>query len=131
MRDSVILVTGGAGGIGAETCGRLASHGARVVIADLVQDRAESQAANINAAGGQATAVVCDITQPDSCDRAAEIATEHFGRLDAMVNCAGVSKPHDSLTLPPADWAGMVDIQLNGAFYIAQACAKRMNASGG
>ena len=56
---------------------------------------------------------------------------ERFGQLDGMVNCAGVSKPHDSITLPPADWARMVDVQLNGAFYFAQACAKRMMAAGG
>jgi NAD(P)-dependent dehydrogenase (short-subunit alcohol dehydrogenase family) len=54
-----------------------------------------------------------------------------FGRLDGLVNCAGISKPHDSISLPPADWARMVDVQLNGAFYMAQACAKRMWESGG
>ncbi len=53
-----------------------------------------------------------------------------FGRLDGLVNCAGISKPHDSISLPPSDWARMVDIQLNGAFYLAQACAKRMIAQG-
>jgi NAD(P)-dependent dehydrogenase (short-subunit alcohol dehydrogenase family) len=48
-----------------------------------------------------------------------------------MVNCAGISKPHDSISLPPADWARMVDVQLNGVFYSAQACAKRMWTTGG
>jgi NAD(P)-dependent dehydrogenase (short-subunit alcohol dehydrogenase family) len=56
---------------------------------------------------------------------------EKFGRIDGMVNCAGISKPHDSVSLPPADWARMVDIQLNGAFYLAQACGKRMINEGG
>ncbi|MEJ1933775.1 SDR family oxidoreductase, partial [Nostoc sp. NIES-2111] len=56
---------------------------------------------------------------------------ERWGRLDGMVNCAGSSKPHDSLTLPPGDWARMVDVQLNGALYLAQACGKRMQERGG
>src|SRR5438270_1037463 len=108
MRDSVVIVSGGAGGIGAEICARLASNGARVIVADVVQDRAEAEAAKLVAAGREAISVMCDITQPESCDRAAQMATERFGRLDAMVNCAGVSNPHDSLTLPPAEWARMV-----------------------
>jgi NAD(P)-dependent dehydrogenase (short-subunit alcohol dehydrogenase family) len=48
-----------------------------------------------------------------------------------MVNSAGISQPHDSISLPPSAWARMVDVQLNGAFYIAQACAQRMNSAGG
>ncbi len=75
--------------------------------------------------------MTCDITNPAQCQAAADRAVEKFGRLDGMVNCAGVSKPHDSLSLPPADWARMVDIQLNGAFYFAQACARHMLSSGG
>jgi NAD(P)-dependent dehydrogenase (short-subunit alcohol dehydrogenase family) len=113
MQDKVIVVAGGAGGIGAEVSARLISEGARVVIADL---------------NG---AIPCDITNPEQCEAVAHSTIEKFGRIDGMVNCAGVSKPHDSLTLPPADWARMIDIQLNGAFYFAQACAKRMRETGG
>ena len=129
--DRVILVTGGAGGIGAETCARLASQGVRVIIADINLTAARAKAADLVAAGGQALGLECDITNPETCDRAAQSAVDRFGRLDGMVNCAGVSRPQDSISLPPADWARMVDIQLNGAFYIAQACARRMWASGG
>ena len=114
MTERVIVVFGGAGGIGAEVGARLGAEGARVVTADL---------ANAD--------VICDITDPAACDRAAAFAVERYGRLDGMVNCAGVSKPHDSLTLPPAEWARMVDVQLNGAFYAAQACARHMGEAGG
>jgi NAD(P)-dependent dehydrogenase (short-subunit alcohol dehydrogenase family) len=131
MRGKVILVTGGAGGIGAETGSRLAAEGARVILADLDAAQAEAKAASIIAAGGGALAVACDITNPADCDRAAQAAIVRYGRLDGMVNCAGLSRPHDSISLPPADWTRMVDIQLNGAFYIAQACAKRMWQDGG
>jgi NAD(P)-dependent dehydrogenase (short-subunit alcohol dehydrogenase family) len=127
----VILVFGGAGGIGAEVARRLAAGGARVVIADLNEAQSKAEAASIIAEGGESLGVMCDITDPELCDRAAQAAVERYGRLDGVVNCAGISKPHDSISLPPADWARMVDIQLNGSFYVAQACARRMWESGG
>lgn len=131
MQDKVILVFGGAGGIGAETSTRLASAGARVVIADLNAAQAQAKAADIVSDGGRAIGVACDITTPEACECAAQAAVDRFGQLDGAVNCAGISKPHDSISLAPVDWARMVDVQLNGAFYAAQACAKRMWATGG
>src|SRR5579872_706299 len=131
IEDRVILVTGGASGIGAETSTRLASAGARIVIADLDADQAQAKAADIVAGGGHAIFVPCDIANPEHCEGAARTAIDQFGRLDGLVNCAGISRPHDSISVPPADWARMVDVQLNGAFYIAQACAKRMWSEGG
>jgi 3-oxoacyl-[acyl-carrier protein] reductase len=131
MQNKVIVVFGGAGGIGAEAGARLASAGARVVIADLNSALAGAKAAGIVAGGGQAIGVACDITDPAQCDRAAQAAVDEFGQLDGVVNCAGISRPHDSISLPPADWARMVDVQLNGTFYAAQACARLMWDTGG
>jgi 3-oxoacyl-[acyl-carrier protein] reductase len=131
MQNKVIVVFGGAGGIGAEVAARLAAGGARVVIADLNSAEAGATAAGIVAGGGQAVGVACDITDPGQCDRAAQAAVDEFGQLDGVVNCAGISRPHDSISLPPADWARMVDVQLNGAFYAAQACARHMWDAGG
>ena len=123
MQDRVIVVSGGAGGIGAEVCHRLLSEGARVVIADLNTEHALPESDRL-------LNITCDITNPAQCETVAQSAVKKFGRIDGMVNCAGVSKPHDSLTLPPADWSRMIDIQLNGAFYFAQACAKPMVENG-
>src|SRR6187455_9541 len=114
MRDKVIVIFGGAGGIGAEVGARLTTAGAQLVIADLDAARAQATAAAIVAEGGRAIGTACDITDPSSCDSAAQSAIEEFGRVDGVVNCAGISRPHDSISLPPADWARMVDIQLNG-----------------
>lgn len=127
----MILVAGGAGGIGAETALRLAQAGASILVCDQNAERAAAVAQKIIDLGGRAAAAACDITQPADCDAAAQLAVDQFGRLTAMVNAAGVSRPHDSLSLPPADWARMVDVQLNGAFYLAQACARRMIPGGG
>lgn len=125
------MVTGGASGIGAETSARLAREGAFVAIADWNLEQARTSAQSIVDAGGEAIAVACDITDAGQCEAAASAAVERFGGLDGVVNCAGISRPHDSISLPPGDWARMVDVQLNGAFYIAQACAKRMWDNGG
>ena len=129
--DKVVIVFGGAGGIGAEVGTRLAADGARVVIADLNRDQAGATAAAIVAGGGRAIGVACDIANADSCGAAALAAVDEFGRLDGAVNCAGISQPHDSISLPPSEWARMVDVQLNGAFYAAQACARYMWEGGG
>ncbi|HEY1949144.1 MAG TPA: SDR family NAD(P)-dependent oxidoreductase [Bryobacteraceae bacterium] len=130
MQDKVIVVSGGAGGIGAEVSARLASEGALLVVADLHGPEAEAKAASIGPEG-RAIGVACDITSAKQCEAAVQAAVKKFGRLDGAVNCAGYSRPHDSLSLPPADWAQMVDVQLNGAFYFAQACARRMVETGG
>jgi 3-oxoacyl-[acyl-carrier protein] reductase len=129
MRDKVIVVSGAAGGIGAEVSSRLAGEGAQLIIADLNGDLAEAKAADLGK--GKALGVRCDITKPNECESAANAAIQRFGRIDGVVNCAGISKPHDSLTLPPADWARMIDVQLSGAFYFVQACAKHMTVEGG
>jgi 3-oxoacyl-[acyl-carrier protein] reductase len=131
MQDKVITVTGGANGIGAETSRRLATEGALIVIADINSDQGQAEAAGIVARGGKAIFAECDIANPELCEGASQAAVDHFGRIDGLVNCAGISQPHDSISLPPSDWASMVDVQLSGAFYIAQACAKRMWAEGG
>jgi 3-oxoacyl-[acyl-carrier protein] reductase len=131
MQDSVIVISGGANGIGAEVSARLASEGARVVIADLNGVQAEERTASIGMGADRALAVACDVTSPEQCENVARATIEKFGRLDGVVNCAGISKPHDSISLPAADWARMVDVQLNGAFYFVQACARRMMETGG
>jgi NAD(P)-dependent dehydrogenase (short-subunit alcohol dehydrogenase family) len=131
MRDKVIVVAGGAGGIGAEVSERLALEGANVVIADLHSSAVEHKVATLQKAERDAVGITCDITSPEQCDAAARVAIDTFGSLDGVVNCAGISRPHDSISLPPADWARMMDVQLNGVFYFAQACAKRMIGPGG
>lgn len=131
MDSLTILVTGGGSGIGAETSQQLARSGAAILIADANPTGAEAVARGIVGGGGRARAVACDITRPEQCEEAAQAAVESFGRLDGLVNCAGISRPHDSISLPAADWERMVGVQLNGAFFIAQACARRMWDRGG
>ncbi len=131
MQNKVIIVSGGAGGIGAEVSARLAETGALVVIADLNDEQARATAARIAVGSRNALGAGCDITKPEECAAVVAAAVSEFGRVDGMVNCAGLSKPHDSISLPAADWDRMIDVQLSGAFYLAQACAKAMYETGG
>lgn len=129
--NKVAVVTGGASGIGAATSERLASDGYSILIADLAHDAADATARRLSDEYGvAATSIACDIGDPDDCEAAAAFAIEQLGALDALVNCAGISKPGDSLTYSAADWRRMIDIQLSGAFFVAQACGRAMVAQG-
>jgi NAD(P)-dependent dehydrogenase (short-subunit alcohol dehydrogenase family) len=96
QQEKVVLVCGGAGGIGAEVARRVARDGSGVVIADLNEAEAHAQSNAIVASGGEAIAVACDVTRPELCDRAAQAATHRFGRVDGVVTCACISKQVDS-----------------------------------
>lgn len=87
----VALVTGGGGGIGRCTSLAFAREGARVVVADLLEDTAAETAALVRDAGGEATAVVCDVAVEDDVARAVALAVERYGRLDAAHNNAGIT----------------------------------------
>ncbi len=124
----VTLITGAGSGIGRETAQYLARAGSAIVCADLRLPEAEATAAMIRAAGGRAMAVAVNVAKQNECAAMAEVAMQHFGRIDGLVNCAGISKPGDSLSYSSDDWEQMIDIQLNGAFYAAQAVGKHMVA---
>jgi NAD(P)-dependent dehydrogenase (short-subunit alcohol dehydrogenase family) len=87
----VALVTGGGGGIGRCSSLAFAREGARVIVADLLEEAAQETVALIRDAGGDATAVACDVTVEDDVERAVSVAIERYGRLDAAHNNAGIT----------------------------------------
>jgi NAD(P)-dependent dehydrogenase (short-subunit alcohol dehydrogenase family) len=91
LREKVALITGGSSGIGRATALRLASHGARVVVAARNQTTLEEVVAEVKNKGGQALAVPTDVTRPDDCRRAVEATVKQFGRLDILLCSAGLS----------------------------------------
>lgn len=93
LDGKVVLITGGAGGIGSAIAGRLAEEGAAVAIADLALDRAEEVAAAIVAADGAAVAVAADATSDDDMRAAVATAEQRFGGLDVIFNNAGIAAP--------------------------------------
>ncbi|MCW1969836.1 MAG: glucose 1-dehydrogenase [Anaerolineae bacterium] len=125
-----IIVTGGGSGIGKSVCEALASEGYAVLAADLRAEAAEQTAQAILAQGRQAAACAVDIASQNGCGEMVQAAVQAFGRVDGLVNCAGISKPVDSLACSADDWQRMIDIQLNGAFYVAQAVGRQLVTQG-
>jgi 2-hydroxycyclohexanecarboxyl-CoA dehydrogenase len=109
------VVTGGGGGIGSATCKRLAAEGAKVAVFDLNGAAVQTVADEINAAGGQAQAFVCDIAGLADVQQAIAETGRQFGPVDVLVNNAGwdVFKPFTQTT--PADWDRLIAINLTGA----------------
>ena len=129
IEDRVALVTGAAGGIGAAIAKGLAASGARVVVAD-VKDGAETVAA-VEAAGGQALAVACDVADPEQVAAAVAAAVERFGSLDVLVNDAGIGGGAKLLhELHVDDWLRTVAVNLTGPFLCTRAAMPHLLASG-
>jgi 3-oxoacyl-[acyl-carrier protein] reductase len=122
----VAVVTGGARGIGRAIAELYGDHGARVVVADVDGGAAEAAAAQLAARGTPATALVCDMSAPDCGDRLADAAMASFGRLDVLVNNAGVTRDATLRTMTLAAWREVLDVHLTGSFLATQAAARIM-----
>jgi 3-oxoacyl-[acyl-carrier protein] reductase len=126
----VALLTGAARGIGKGVAAQLIADGFAVVIGDLRGDAAQETAREFTQAGAHAVGVTLDVTDPSTCAAGVQAALDAFGRFDALVNSAGISAPKDTLELTPEEWRRMIEIQLNGAFFAAQAAGRAMVAQG-
>lgn len=121
------LVTGASGGLGAHFAQVLAEHGAHVVLAARRRAELETVADLIRQAGGEASVVVLDLT--DSTSR--ETLVEQAGPIDILINNAGVVTEGSALTQTEADWDTVIDTNLKGLFFVAQAVARDMQTRGG
>lgn len=122
VADKVIVVTGGASGIGRATVRRLAADGAHVVVADTQSELAAGAVAEVVGAGGSAEVCELDVTDHGSVAAAiADIVATH-GRLDGAFNNAGIGGPTAKvLDIDPADWARVLSVNLTGVFNCVQA----------
>ncbi len=124
LKDQVAIVTGAGRGIGfgiAETFGR---EGAQVIIGELVEDRGREAADRLKAKGYRAEAVPLDVTKSESCKAAAEQVVSQYGRIDVLVNNAGMFILHKSEDMPEDDWRIQIDVMLTGVFLMTQAVAR-------
>src|SRR5581483_2350525 len=127
----VAVVTGAASGIGAATALRLAQEGASVLLADLDQARAGAMADTVRRPGGRVLGLATDVADESSVARMVDRAISEFGRLDIMVNNAGVgeaSTPIEEKTA--ADWNRVISINLTGAFFGIKHAARVMKRAG-
>ncbi len=124
FKDRVAIVTGAGRGIGfgiAEAFGR---EGAKVVIGELVEERGREAAEKIKARGYDAQAIALDVSKPTSCAALVERVLAEHGRIDTLVNNAGLFVLHKSEEMPEADWRIQIDVMLNGTFFMTQAVAR-------
>jgi len=121
MKDKVAIVTGAGRGIGKAIAQKLAAEGAKVAVADLLLDNAESTVREIQASGGEAMAIKADVTQAEDVAAMVETVQERYGQIDALVNNAGWDKVEPFLESTPETWDKVININLKGVFYTCQA----------
>lgn len=126
LEQKVALITGGGSGIGQAIAERFAREGARVVVADLVTDRAERVTADIRDAGGEALAVTADVTDAAAVARMVEAAEAAFGQIDILVNNAGGARGDDIREIDEATWDWNIDLVLKGPFLCSKAVVPGM-----
>jgi NAD(P)-dependent dehydrogenase (short-subunit alcohol dehydrogenase family) len=124
--SQVIVVTGGAGGIGSEICRCLAADGLTVVVADYAKEAAEQVAADIRQAKGDAVAVQVDVGNKASVAEMMQQVLTQYGQVDILFNGAGIMTRIPVVELPEEEWDRVLRINLKGTFLCSQAAAKHM-----
>jgi NAD(P)-dependent dehydrogenase (short-subunit alcohol dehydrogenase family) len=131
LKDRVVLVTGAGSGIGQAIALAMAQAGANVVVADIDLDAAERTANNITKGGDSAASLQVDCSNPGSIDNMVAQVIDHQGRLDVLVNNAGVSRQIDIMDVTPADWDRIFSVNARGVFFCLQRAAREMIPRGG
>lgn len=126
FRNHVVLITGAASGMGAATAREFASKGAIVVIVDRNRSLAEKVTAEI----GAPPPVVGDVADSSFCDRAVAGVQADHGRLDVLVNCAGIIVRADALDTSDEDWRRIMGANVDGVFFMSRAAIPVMRAQG-
>lgn len=124
MTGKIAIVTGAGQGIGLGIAELLCRAGATVIIGELVAERGREAAAGLCVQGHQAHFAPLDVTKPDACRALAEAVVAEHGRIDVLVNNAGLFILHKSEETPEADWRLQMDVMLNGVFFMTQAVAR-------
>ena len=131
LEGKVALISGGARGMGAAEARMFASEGASVVIGDVLEDEGRRVAAEIGEAGGQALFVALDVTSESQWRDAIDAAVSSFGRLDVLVNNAGIGGGGNVEQTTEAEWDRTMDINAKGVFLGTKTAIPAMRRSGG
>jgi NAD(P)-dependent dehydrogenase (short-subunit alcohol dehydrogenase family) len=126
LDDKVAIVTGASSGLGVAFASALAEAGANVVLAARRKDRLEGTRQLVESTGRRAVAVAADVSKPSEATAVVEAAIAEFGRVDILVNNAGKGTSVPSTRETPAEFREVIDINLNGCYWMAQACARVM-----
>jgi len=128
--ERVAVITGGARGIGFEIARVLGGEGACVVLGDLDQDAAVEAAERLRADGLRASAVGCDVTRHDDVTALVSHAADTFGRVDVMVNNAGITRDATMRKMTVEDFRAVLDVHLTGAWHGTRCAAEVMRGQG-
>ena len=122
FNEKVGIVTGGGSGLAEATAKMLAARGAKIVVADANEAGAERVAAEIRKAGGQAAAIVCDISKLSDVERLVPFAVKTFGGLHMAFNVAGITpKLIETHRIDTEDWMRVIGVNLTGTFFCMRA----------
>lgn len=131
FQDKVVIITGGAGGIGLATAKRLASEGARIVLADLNQANLDAAAPDVHAAGApEVLSSLCNVADEAQVVATVQATLAKFGRLDVVVNNAGLMQFKALEELTGDDWLRVLNVDLLGAFYFTKQAFLHMKPGG-
>jgi NAD(P)-dependent dehydrogenase (short-subunit alcohol dehydrogenase family) len=125
LENQVVVITGAASarGIGKATAKTLAAHGAHIVVLDLKQTDAEAAAKDL---GEGHLGLECDVTSKDACIVAANTVVSHYGRIDTLVNNAGITQPIKTLEIEKHNFDAVIGVSLLGTLYMSQAVIPQM-----
>jgi NAD(P)-dependent dehydrogenase (short-subunit alcohol dehydrogenase family) len=126
LDGKVAIVTGASSGLGVAFARGLAEAGADIVIGARRKDRLEETKALVEETGRRCVAVVTDVTRPEDCQALAEAAVAELGAVDILINNAGVGSAVPALKETPEQFRQVVDVNLHGTYWMAQACARVM-----
>lgn len=131
LKDKLVVITGGARGIGFSIAKRFASEGSRVIIADIDEKQAASASASLIAMGVDSYPYAVDLSDGDQIELFFKALQEKFGSIDILVNNAGIQIRNPSIAFKKKDWDLLMSINLKAVFFCSQEAAKLMEEKGG
>ncbi|KPF53071.1 dehydrogenase [beta proteobacterium AAP51] len=126
LQGQVVVITGGSQGIGEACARRLVRDGAAVALWDVADEVGQRLATELNAAGGQALYLHCNVASKAEVDAALAATLARFGQVHGLVNNAGIFKAAAFLDITEADWDAVIAVNLKGSFLVGQAVAREM-----
>lgn len=123
LKDKIAIITGAAQGIGKETAKLFHGEGAKLALCDLDQTTLEATAKEI---GNETLSVLCNVTKKTDCENVVKKTLETFGRVDILINNAGITRDNLLLRMSEEDWDLVLNVNLKGAFHFIKACVHPM-----